>query len=205
MTQNRQLRVFSKAKLSSSQIRQSQIRVERKAERSQMTAQERAVASQRISETVINSPWFRRATHIACYLSAGDEVSTWRIIERAQTMKKRIFAPVVQKNRILHFCELGPNGALQRNIFGLYEPKSKKRIDARALGVVITPVVAFDSDNQRIGMAGGFFDRTFSQLKFRQHYFRPKLIGVAFACQKVERIPSNPWDIRLFDVITELS
>jgi 5-formyltetrahydrofolate cyclo-ligase len=52
-------------------------------------------------------------------------------------------------------------------------------------------------------MGGGYFDRYFSFLRHRQHWLHPKLIGVAFDCQKVEEIPANPWDIPLYSVITE--
>lgn len=120
-------------------------------------------------------------------------------------MKKRVFVPVIEKKRNLFFRELSPTGALERNIFGIYEPECGNRIDSRCLDVVITPVVAFDSSRHRIGMGGGYFDRTFSYLKFRKHFFHPKLVGVAFACQKVKKIPANPWDIRLSAVVTELN
>ena len=70
------------------------------------------------------------------------------------------------------------------------------------LDVVITPLVAFDEYGHRIGMGGGYFDRTFSFLGNRQSWFHPKLVGLAFACQKVEKIQPNPWDIRLFCTIS---
>ena len=76
---------------------------------------------------------------------------------------------------------------------------------ARELDVVITPLVAFDGEMNRIGMGGGCFDRTFAFLKRRKVYLRPKLIGVAFACQQIEKVNANPWDIRLFQIITDLS
>jgi len=55
----------------------------------------------------------------------------------------------------------------------------------------------------RVGMGGGCFDRTFAMLKHRNSYLHPKLVGVAFACQKVEEISANAWDIPLFQVVTE--
>jgi len=52
-------------------------------------------------------------------------------------------------------------------------------------------------------MGGGFFDRSFAFLKHKKRWLRPKLIGLAFACQKVDKIETNPWDIRLYSVISD--
>jgi 5-formyltetrahydrofolate cyclo-ligase len=52
-------------------------------------------------------------------------------------------------------------------------------------------------------MGGGYYDRTFAFLRGRRQLLKPKLVGLAFACQEVPPIAANPWDIRLFSVITE--
>ena len=132
-----------------------------------------------------------------------EEVDTWPLIDRAWRMKKRIFAPIVEKNFTMHFCEVTAKSKLVFNRYGLSEPEDGEIIAPRALDVVITPVVAFDDDGNRLGMGGGYFDRTFSFLKHRKFLFHPKLIGLAFSCQRVDKIAANPWDIRLFCVIDE--
>ena len=111
--------------------------------------------------------------------------------------------PIVEKNRTLQFCELGPNSELTINRFGLHEPAGGRPIDAKRLDVVITPLVAFDDKCNRIGMGGGYYDRAFSFLRSRSLFRKPKLIGLAFDCQRVEHIPASPWDIPLFRIITE--
>lgn len=184
---------------------QNTIRSQCKNARSEMSGDERAAAAEKIAENVIRSPWFQRSKTIACYLPAPGEVDTRRIIARAWRMKKRIFAPVVEKNGRMTFRAMNPETALYKNNFGLYEPGEEEIINPRELDIVITPLVAFDAQNQRIGMGGGYFDRTFSFLANRNTYLRPKLIGIAFACQEVGEIPANPWDIPLFAVVTENS
>jgi 5-formyltetrahydrofolate cyclo-ligase len=171
--------------------------------RSRLSDEEREYASEIIAEKVVRAAWFQRAKRIACYLPAPDEVNTWTIIARAWRMKKRIFAPVVKKNSKMLFQEITPDTDLWLNQFGIREPTEGETVAARTLDVVVTPVVAFDSSNNRVGMGGGYFDRSFSFLKHRNLLFHPRLIGVAFDCQKVEQITSNPWDIRLFSTITE--
>jgi 5-formyltetrahydrofolate cyclo-ligase len=184
---------------------QNEIRNHGRTARSSLSRDERDDASEKIAENVIHSSWFQRSKYVACYLPIPGEVDTWRVIARAWRMKKRIFAPVVKKSGRMMFREITAESDLYMNHYGLYEPSDGESITARKLDIVITPLVAFDSHNHRIGMGGGYFDRTFSFLSHRNTFLRPKLIGVAFACQEVEKIPPNPWDIRLFRVITELS
>ena len=182
-----------------------QIALRRKARaaRAELSANEREKASNKIADTVIRSSWFRRSKFVACYLSTQEEVDTWLLIDRAWRMKKRIFAPIIKKNFAMEFCELTAESKLVFNQYGLPEPQDGEIIAPRALDLVITPVVAFDADGNRIGMGGGYFDRTFSFLSNRQYLFHPKLIGLAFSCQRVEKIAPNPWDIRVFRVIDE--
>ena len=188
-------------------VQDSQAALQRKsrAARVGMTNAEREIASEKIVKTVFRSSSFQRARLIACYVPTHEEVDTWLLIERAWRMKKRIFAPVVNKNSAMQFCEITAESELFLNPYGLSEPREGEFIAPRALDLVVTPVVAFDNDGNRIGMGGGYFDRTFSFLRHRKHLFHPKLVGVAFACQRVEKIAANPWDIRVFRVIDETS
>ncbi len=171
--------------------------------RASMSESERDHASDVIAQKVVSASWFRRAEYLACYLAAPDEVNTWEIISRAWAMKKRVFAPVIEKNRHMQFVQIREDSELMPNRFGLLEPVGGETVTARMLDVVLTPVVAFDADNQRIGMGGGYFDTTFSFLKHRAHWHHPKIVGLAFACQKVEKIEPNPWDIRLFCAVSD--
>ena len=89
------------------------------------------------------------------------------------------------------------------NHFGIWEPSNCNAIDASRLDVVVTPLVAFDDHGNRIGMGGGYFDRAFAFLRDRDHWLHPKLIGIAFACQRVEKLSPSPWDIPVFRILSE--
>jgi 5-formyltetrahydrofolate cyclo-ligase len=179
------------------------LRIDARKARRSMTASERARASQRIAHRFLNSRYFLSSKTIGCYVSTWDEVDTSAIIERAWCAKKRVFLPVTTAHGRMLFRETLPGTDLARNDFGLWEPASGTLIDANKLDVVVTPLVAFDARRNRIGMGGGYFDRAFAFLDGRTHWLRPKLIGVAFECQKVQKITRNPWDIPLFRVFTE--
>ena len=133
----------------------------------------------------------------------SDEVDTRAIIERAWRANKRVFVPITRKHRKILFREILPETILNRNSMGIWEPQSGTFISPRALQFVVTPTVAFDSYNSRIGMGGGYYDHCFSFLRHRQCWLKPKLYGVAFECQKVEKISPNTWDIRLYRILSE--
>jgi 5-formyltetrahydrofolate cyclo-ligase len=187
------------------QKRKRELRREYRNARSCLAPDEREHASEVVFERVVHASWFQRSRLIGSYLSLPDEVDTWRIIARAWRMKKRVFAPVTRRNRLLEFREVTPETDLVRDDFGLLMPRTGEVIAARKLDLVLTPLVAFDENRQRIGMGGGYYDRTFSFLRMRRQLLKPKLVGLAFACQQAAEIPANPWDIRLFGFVTESS
>ena len=159
--------------------------------------------SKTISERIMRMHEFAASDSVACYLPAPDEVDPGEVIGRAWRMKKRVYAPVVEENFGMRFVQLTAETELRRNQFGLWEPVSGSQVSPRKIDLVITPVVAFDNCRNRIGMGGGYFDRCFAFLSHKKHWLRPKLLGLAFECQRVEEIKPRPWDIQLYQVVTE--
>jgi 5-formyltetrahydrofolate cyclo-ligase len=168
-----------------------------------MSREERDRASQIINQKFVRLREFIAAESIACYLPMRDEVDPRWIIERAWRANKRVFCPVMGNKRKMIYRRLDRDTTLLRNTFGLWEPIDSEIISPRHLDLVVTPLVAFDANNNRIGMGGGYFDRCFSFLRHRTQWLSPKLVGVAFACQEVDEIRPNPWDIRLYDVCSD--
>jgi 5-formyltetrahydrofolate cyclo-ligase len=185
---------------SNSRLRKSALKARRA-----LTDEQRDNASAIICDSIIHSHEFMSCKTLACYLPAYGEVDPTSIISRAWRAKKRVFAPVTDSGGAMFFRQITPDTELTLSQFGLWEPESGSYITARALDVVITPVVAFDDQCNRIGMGGGYFDRCFHFLKQRRKWLRPKLIGIAFDCQKVEKMAPNPWDIPLYRIVSESS
>ena len=171
--------------------------------RREMSVDERIVASQKICDALTSSREFLSTSLIACYLPMRDEVDTRIIIERTWRANKRVFVPVTRNNGEMLFREIRPDTTLRRNHMAIWEPESGDFISPRDLQLVVTPTVAFDKSNHRIGMGGGYYDRCFSFLQHRKHWIKPKLAGVAFKCQEVEEITPNSWDIRLYRIFCD--
>ena len=183
---------------------QSKLRKLAIAARRAMDDDARDYASSIICQRVIRSHEFISCKTLVCYLPVRNEVDPTAIIERAWRAKKRVFAPVTTTHGAMVFRQITPDTVLRRNNMGLWEPETGAFVAAKHCDLVITPVVAFDDRGHRIGMGSGYFDRCFSFLKHRRRWRRPKLIGLAFDCQNVEKITPNPWDIPVYQVFTEI-
>jgi 5-formyltetrahydrofolate cyclo-ligase len=68
---------------------------------------------------------------------------------------------------------------------------------------LLLPLVGFDETGNRLGMGGGYYDRTLSYLRQRKHWRRPRLVGIAHECQKVDALAPSPWDVPLDMIVTE--
>jgi 5-formyltetrahydrofolate cyclo-ligase len=183
----------------------NKIRTKALCARREMNVEDRIKSSKMICDRVTSSRAFLSAKLIACYLPMVDEVDTRSIIERGWRANKRIFVPITHNNGKMFFREIRPDTTLHRNRMAIWEPQTGQFISPRQLQLVVTPTVAFDEYNNRIGMGGGYYDRCFSFLRHRSQWIKPKLFGVAFDCQKVEEISPNTWDIRLYRTFSETS
>jgi len=89
---------------------------------------------------------------------------------------------------------------LRTGRYGIAEPAPSSPVAAVSeLDLVLTPLVAFSSNGERLGMGGGYYDRAFASRRGS----RPVLLGVAHDCQLVETLPTNSWDVRLHGIVTE--
>ncbi len=107
------------------------------------------------------------------------------------------------KNTLL-FASVTVQTRYADNRYGIKEPlvKSADIIGAERLDLVLMPLVAFDESGNRIGMGGGFYDRTFAFKQSRSEK-KPYLIGIAHEIQKVDAIAAEHWDVPLTMVVTD--
>lgn len=168
---------------------------------------DRHEAAQALARQLGNSTLFLRSEHIAFYLANDGEMDLTPLIRRAWAMGKQCYLPVLSPafhNR-LWFAPYHPGTPLRRNPFRILEPALSWRAmrPATTIDLMLTPLVAFDAAGNRLGMGGGFYDRTLAYLQHRNHWRKPLLIGTAYAFQQVAQLPHAPWDVPLHGIATE--
>jgi 5-formyltetrahydrofolate cyclo-ligase len=185
----------------------SQLRRIIRAQRCSLTSKQQLSNSSAASKILTRSALFRNSKNIAIYLETDGEIAISQLPALIARNKKTAFLPVLrpmQPNR-LWFAEYRHGDKLICNKYKIPEPDIRKHkpIPPHSLDLVLVPLVAFDYNCNRVGMGGGFYDRTFHYLKNRNVWNKPKLIGVAHELQRVKTIQTNRWDIPLDGVITE--
>ena len=126
-------------------------------------------------------------------------------MEYANNLGKAVYLPVINRARwradTMYFQHYTPaETVLKPNRFGIFEPvhHPETPIQLHNLNLILVPLVGFNQSCDRIGMGGGYYDRTLAKQGIRNTRF----VGLAFACQQVEFEPM-PHDVRLHAIITE--
>ena len=111
----------------------------------------------------------------------------------------RLCLPVVLDKTTICFRELVAGAELVDTGFGTKGPPE----DAEILDpeILIMPMSVFDDHGGRIGYGAGHYDRAIARLI--EKGIKPRLIGMAFDCQRIDRVPVESHDQPLSAVITE--
>lgn len=184
-----------------------QLRCELRRRRACLVPDEQRQAAERLAANLAGTHWFRTACAIACYLPHDGEIDTAAVIERILRAGKRCYLPVLARrdHDRLWFAEYRPGVRLRPNRFGIPEPVVPARalVRARALDLVLLPLVAFDTSGHRLGMGSGYYDRSLAFLRLQRHWRRPYPVGLGYDFQRVESLPADPWDVPLVGVVTD--
>lgn len=190
------------APLSRPQLR----RLLRKARRA-LTPSKQREAAQGLYRQLAQHPLFRRSRHISLYLPTDGEIDPRLLLRAAQRRGKATYLPVLSAwprtkmvfQRVRHGEKLLPNR------FRILEPRVNIRQQRKlwALDLVLMPLVGFDDEGGRLGMGGGFYDRSLAYLARRQHWRKPTLLGLAHECQKVDRLAQASWDVPMAGTVTD--
>jgi 5-formyltetrahydrofolate cyclo-ligase len=148
-----------------------------------------------------------KGRRIGIYMPANSEIDVLPLQDRALAMQSSCFFPVVPRKgrKRMWFSQMGKRPAWVLNRYGIpeYRHPQAKRVRAQRLDLLFMPLLGFDSRGFRLGMGGGYYDASLAYLKRFRRWRRPRVVGVAFSLQEVERVANDPWDIPLDAVLTE--
>jgi 5-formyltetrahydrofolate cyclo-ligase len=187
-----------------SSLGRKQLRAVFRQKRRGLSAEQQQQANLQVLSTCLQSTSLSEAKTVACYLANDSEISSQAIIEYCWQHNKRVLLPVLHpfsKGHLL-FVDYQANSKMQHNRFAIKEPvATTKNICVLAdIDLIFTPLVAFDSAGNRLGMGGGFYDRTLAPIK--RHSIATRLIGLAHNCQQAQALTQDSWDIPLNGIAT---
>lgn len=162
-----------------------------------MPSEERAASSLQICHHIIATPEWKEAKTVLLYAALPDEVDLDSLFKNAEQCGKQIVLPVVNGNKLL-IRYYDPQHIAVQGCYNIKEPTSScpSLINLDEIDLAIIPGRAFTHDGLRMGRGKGYYDRILHSLPCPRW-------GVAFACQIVAELPTDPWDVRLDHIIYE--
>jgi 5-formyltetrahydrofolate cyclo-ligase len=180
------------------------LRASLRAKRRAATPEFRAKAGRQVARNVDRVFRLRPGLKVAIYASFPEELDSTPLIRLARKRGCRIFLPRIDTRTIsMKFVEALAGARETTNHLGIVEPHGTRSIPARWLDLVLLPLVGFDAHGMRLGMGGGYYDRTFAFRNRHTAWRGPRLVGVAYSFQQVPTIAAAAHDVRLDAVVTE--
>lgn len=190
--------------------------------RRQLTPVEQSQAAQHLVSQIAQLPHLAQAQKVALYLANDGELDPQLLINWYWARGHQVYLPVLHPfcAGYLLFLRYQPHTIMQVNDLGITEPKLDIRllVPKDELDIIFTPLVAFDVQGHRLGMGGGFYDRTLSSLlnagsgsELNSTFTsaskaapikQPSVVGLAHDCQQVAALPVASWDVPLSELIT---
>lgn len=180
-----------------------------RARRSGLADAARRNAALAVARRLADWPELTDAGRIAGYWACDGELDPSPVLENARAAGKAVYLPVLvdAPPQSLRFAPHLPGLPMRCNRFGIPEPDAPPTewLPPERLDLVLTPLVAFDATGTRLGMGGGYYDRSFAFLRDPNYRGRrPLLLGLGYAFQKIG-VPllRQPWDVPLNAAVTE--
>jgi 5-formyltetrahydrofolate cyclo-ligase len=189
--------------MTSAPVLRRRLRVLRQA----LTPAEQCSHSRSLARLLGKHTAFLRAERVGTYWSIDGEIEPLPLSRLGHARHKRFFLPVLRPRpgKRLWFLEYRIGDPVYKNHFGIPQPRLRNRRTRLpwALDLLLVPLVGFDADCNRLGMGAGYYDYTLAYLRKRRRWHRPRLVGIAHECQRVDALETSPWDVPLDMVATE--
>lgn len=138
------------------------------------------------------------AAHTALlYHPIAHEVDLRPLIDEWYAQGRRIVLPEVADDGLLRLRLYEGRQSLRRGAYGIMEPTGAllTPADYAEICLAIVPGLSFDDRGYRLGRGRGYYDRLLPHLP------HATLVGLAYACQRTDRVPTEPQDVRMHTVV----
>ncbi len=126
---------------------------------------------------------------VAGYVAINEEIDPLPLIEKLARAGAELCLPRMEEDETLSWRLWSPGEPLERRSFGLSEPGADAPKVTPTL--ILTPLLAFDANGNRLGYGRGHYDRALSALRKEGRAFA---CALAYMAQQVDTVPSEAHD-----------
>lgn len=179
-----------------------QIRSQLRRYRKSLSQRSRMIASRKVANQLRKQVFFKRSKKVGVYIDAFGEVPTHDIAKLCYKHNKALYFPQIRNfDQKLTWVKTSysqwKNKRFSHHILGMKEPRQNRGFAVNQLDILIIPLLAFDDRGSRLGMGGGYYDRT---LHKKNMVYR---IGLAYEFQRQSPLERQPWDQPLHSALTD--
>ncbi len=163
--------------------------------------EERDRASDRIRAAIASDDRWRSAKGILGFVPLATEPDILELLTAAAKEGRCVCVPRWNRSEeVYEAAAFGGMEGLEPGAFGVREPSSElPGVPWERLDLILVPGLAFDRLGRRLGRGRGYYDRILSLASSARRW------GVAFDCQIVETVPSEPHDLNVHTLVTPQS
>ena len=173
----------------------SELRAELLKKRRALQTAERTQAAQQLLGRLKNSNLISGNSVVAAFWPMMDEIDVRPVIHWLHEKNIVCALPcLVSVDQPLLFRQFSKDDLLAKTQLNVSQPQDHAPLVTP--DIILVPTVGFDRRGYRIGMGGGFYDRTLATSA-------GKIIGIGYAVSEIENVPVEPHDIRLHAILTE--
>lgn len=184
--------------LTPNQVAKAELRAAALAKREAMPPQQRADAAKLVAARDFPVP-VARGTVVSGFSPMKSEINPIPVMRKLFDVGAQLALPVIVgrgKPLIMRAWQFGD--PFKAGQWGIREPIAAA--PEVYPDILIVPLAAFDRRGHRIGFGAGYYDMTIAALRAKK---KVTAVGIAFAAQEIERVPSTERDARLDFMLTE--
>lgn len=170
--------------------------------RAELDDEARARAHRAMRKRLLELAHAHAAGRVGVYAARGSEADPEGFAASWLAAGGEVAWPRVADGGTLHFHRLDDPSRLTAGFRGIREPpRDAFEVPVAELDLLVVPGVAFDASGGRLGQGAGYYDRLLDGEAARGS--RGLVVGLAYACQLVSKVPVGPKDQPVDAIVTE--